>query len=441
MREIVFYSALMMGCLMALKDPFKGILGYTLINIVRPEIFFWGGNTGALAFKALFLSTVVGFIAKKKGLVQAASYREVWLILWIFLAVMCSLWLSDWAPHPRAYYHATEFFKFFVYAWIMIGSVEKREDLKRFETLFLGAFTILALWGWQQHFLGNARLEGLGGQSFTDSNGVAATFDLCIPLAFSRTVGAKTTKGKLVAWGCVVALAMAVVFTQSRGGFLGLAAGLLLCFLRFPGKAKFLGAAALLLVLVSPFIDSAYVNRISGITDDEIAEKDGSAGSRLVLWQAGLLMFRDKPLFGHGFMTFARAKAPYRAELAGKFPDKLLEYAFEPYKVCHGTYFNLLAEGGLFLFLPYVLFVAGFLWKYAVNRKRVVTSSSDPEGCTLLDGIALGVASHCVAILTIDSQMDIFMPIQIVCGGMLLRFLLQEVPQGEGVAAAREGVI
>jgi O-antigen ligase len=235
---------------------------------------------------------------------------------------------------------------------------------------------------------------------------------------------------------------MAVVFTQSRGGFLGLAFCVLLGFFHSRNKFRFAGGALLLFILLTPFIHDAYVDRIGGMTQEDFAEKDGSAGSRLVLWRAAILMFKDKPIFGHGFMTFSRAKMDYKSELDGRFSSELLDYAFQPYKVCHGTYFNLLAEGGLFLTMPYLLLIAGFLWKYYRNRARIVNGIEDRESVYLLEGIAVGVLGHCVSILTIDSQMDIFMPIQLVCGGILLRSVLQELaqPQTVTVLKVQEGV-
>lgn len=95
----------------------------------------------------------------------------------------------------------------------------------------------------------------------------------------------------------------------------------------------------------------------------------------------------------------------------------------------------------VFIFVP-LLLIVGFLWKYYRNRARIVNGIEDRESVYLLEGIAVGVLGHCVSILTIDSQMDIFMPIQLVCGGILLRSVLQELaqPQTVTVLKVQEGV-
>ncbi|WP_026840900.1 O-antigen ligase family protein [Citrifermentans bremense] len=422
MRELIFYLVLVVVCILSVKDAFKGLVCYTLINIIRPELFFWGSNDGALAFKAIFVCMVIAFILEKQRLGEAKGYYEVWCLFWYAAALLVSVLLSDWAPHPMAYYYALEMFKLFLYAWVIIGIVKNVEQLKTLQTAVFLAFTLLALWGWDQHFRGNARLEALGGNSLNDSNGIAAAFVLALPLAVAKLQGGSSRKWRVLGAVSAVLIAMAVVFTQSRGGFLGLAVCIFLYFLHSQRKVKFVLVLLLAVTCITPFIADEYMDRIGTITKSE-EDRDGSAGSRIVLWQAATLMFQDKPFFGHGFMTFARAKADYKLALSGKFDDDLLNYAFEPYKVCHGTYFTLLSEAGLLVIIPYLLFLGGFLFRYYRFRFSEAHRELDPETRYLVEALAIGILSHGVSIMTIDAHLQILMPIQIVCGGVFLRFL------------------
>jgi O-antigen ligase len=175
-------------------------------------------------------------------------------------------------------------------------------------------------------------------------------------------------------------------------------------------------------LLASPFLAKEYTKRLATITV-EGQERDFSSGSRLVLWNTGLLMFLDHPIFGVGLLNFAKAKRPYKHALSGKFDLELLDYSFRDYKVGHGTYFTqLMAEGGMMLTIPYFWLICSFVFGALRIRKRK-TTYEDEELADLLTGMEAGIIGHCLSIMFIDALFLYFLPIQLVIGGQIIRVL------------------
>ena len=142
-------------------------------------------------------------------------------------------------------------------------------------------------------------------------------------------------------WICVsLALMMSsVVCTLSRGGFLALIGGFLVCFIiQVAGAARFivgtiLVSLALTLGLLGWFglerVEARYGTIWSGKALNE---------SRLTLWSAAWSVVKDFPVWGTGFGTYQVIDPLYRtsAEVADLTIDHL-----------HNDHLEMLAEGGL----------------------------------------------------------------------------------------------
>lgn len=136
--------------------------------------------------------------------------------------------------------------------------------------------------------------------------------------------------------GLLVFMTAVVVLTKSRGGYLGVAAGLaLLVVLRWPrwGWSVVLGAG--LLGAVALYAPASPVN-LAGLTDSgTIMTLEG----RMEIWSRGVYMLRDFPLTGVGMGSFTEV-----ADTLYPF------FSFEPGSVTHAH--NLLLQIGADLGVP-----------------------------------------------------------------------------------------
>jgi O-antigen ligase len=120
----------------------------------------------------------------------------------------------------------------------------------------------------------------------------------------------------------------ALALTHSRGGLLGLMAGLMALFQARYGWQRALGVMALVL----PMILLALAGR-----QTDFSATSGTGQSRIQLWRDGVEMFRSSPLFGVGRDNYAKG--------AGL--------------VAHNTYLHAFTEVGFF---GGMLFLGAFVW-------------------------------------------------------------------------------
>lgn len=424
LRGTLLYVLLPVLVVWILSNTYVGLVLYTCANIIRPEMFFWGGNQGAIVFKVFIGAAMISFLRNPGGrLTSAFGCRDFWLIIWIWVALLVSIWFSPYPTNPMAYEFANEFLKLAVLLWLVLGLLHSEERIVHYERTMLGAFTFLAIWGVEQHFRGNERLEGLGGAAFGDSNGVAALLVLAFPLALNLALHSSEKRERWLGWGASAAILLAVIATQSRGGFLGLSVAAAVFFLHSRKKKQLILITSVLLTVAALFVTDGYLNRMSTITAEE-EERDLSSGSRLVLWKAGMMIFRDNPIIGTGFLSFPLAKQEYQ-DAVPNVDEKLREYSFRGYKVSHNSYVQALSEGGLFLFVPYALLILGCLWGNRALR-RAKRGQAEHRLMLLLNGIEAGIVGYCVCIVFINALTAVLLPVQIVVSRVIRDTLRQE---------------
>ncbi len=167
---------------------------------------------------------------------------------------------------------------------------------------------------------------------------------------------AKQFSNNLLSYGLKLLAAcnvMVLLFTFSRGGYLGFVVGLIYLAIR---AKKYLLIVTLLSVplFYTAIFPDAVVERIQmsfeSTDDGETAERD--VQSRLVMWEHSLLMIADAPVFGHG----------------------LLSFRYDHWRNPHNQHLNILVQGGivgygLFLWIFIASFRdASFLFRYGRNK-------------------------------------------------------------------------
>ncbi len=424
MREYIFWAFLLLSIPYIFKRPFWGVVLYSAFNIIRPEMLFWGGSAGAKSFIILIGATLFGTIFNSPNFsIKLFMRRELLLMLWLYIALIVSIALSQYEA-PKAYYYANEMFKLFVLCLLITKNVNDVEEVKKYEDIMLLAFVLLGIWGIQQYFLGNYRLEGLGGHAFTDSNGVAAMFVLFLPLALNKLI---TPARKIDCYAGLIAsfvIIALIVCTSSRGGFVGMVACSAFFTLRSQYKIKIAVMTVFIMLLLAPFLTENYLSRISSITSNE-ETRDYSSRSRLVLWKAGMMIFCDNPIFGTGFMTYPSAKMQYKGEFDYLEPE-FQEYVFKTdgSRVTHNTYVQMFSEGGLFLALPFFVFILGTFWKNWRVRKKHYIDEDNREMLNLLSAIEAGIIGYGISIFFINALMGVFLYVQITLCAIIRKIII-----------------
>jgi putative inorganic carbon (hco3(-)) transporter len=160
------------------------------------------------------------------------------------------------------------------------------------------------------------RIRGTG--IFNDPNDLALAFVVVTPFLVGPLVRRSTRlPARILAAVVLVPLLVALYYTNSRGGILGLGAALLpYCYRRFGKVAGPVVATAGLVALLA--FGPSRMNTLDA--------SESSAQGRVQSWGEGLQMFRSRPIFGVGF---------------GRYTD------FNEL-VAHNSFVHTLAELGLF---------------------------------------------------------------------------------------------
>jgi O-antigen ligase len=180
---------------------------------------------------------------------------------------------------------------------------------------------------------------------------VAALGALAAAVALSRREPVRSA-ARVLPLAALPLAAWALVVSQTRGAWLGALAGLLvLALLRAPRVGLLVALAALALVVARP-----------AALRERLTVRDASSVDRYYMWQAGLDMVLDKPVFGQGPGMILATYPSYRWPEA---PNPLAPHL-------HNNPLQVAAERGL-PGLAFFLWWAGALllaaWRSARGRK------------------------------------------------------------------------
>ena len=253
---------------------------------------------------------------------------------------------------------------------LMVSTLSSPDRLRQFVWVIVIAMSYIAFRAMFDYARGfnlveNGRVMGAVGGMFQNPNDLALNMVTVLPLAVLLTVRGESTTRRLVAAGGAFLMLGATVVSQSRGGFLGLVAMMLVLAVQVGRKAPgFIAAGALAMTLALPLVPSSYWHRIASITNEDLDESGSREARRILLteaWEA----FLTHPITGLGAGNFKAYKPRERNE---------------PWQESHNAVLQVASELGLFgiaifLFLVYRAAAAPFhagrlLRRAAVGNRR-----------------------------------------------------------------------
>lgn len=243
-------------------------------------------------------------------------------------------------------------------------------------------------WGFAE-----AAVENIAGRSsgyriagpIGDPNFYAQIMLVIVPLAFSRFIAEKNAALKLLAlWGTAVTI-LTVVFTFSRGAFLGLLVMGVILFYFHPPKPNEIVAMLVFFFFLIPYIPAEYTDRLMTLDllvgSNTNVRNEVSFRGRASEYTAAILMFMDNPILGVG----ARNYAPYYQQysrMIGLDPRSEARSA-------HSFYLETAAEMGLagLIVLSLILWA---VFRSVAAAWRMCQKAGDKELGELVLSVAVG---------------------------------------------------
>ncbi|HLJ68831.1 MAG TPA: O-antigen ligase family protein [Chloroflexota bacterium] len=210
--------------------------------------------------------------------------------------------------------------------------------------------------------------------TFDQPNPYAGYLNIVAPFALAMALRAPSAAVRRWYWLAFLALAGAVLASESRGALLAGTAGLLLMLAilyRRVAVALALGALAGIggalciaygVVPLGPLDRLLTAVGLGQVSFQSVNDANFSAVERAAHWLAGVRMFAAHPLLGVGIGNYAAAYPAFHPR--GWYAS--LEHA-------HNYYINIAAEAGIFGLAAYVLLVGSALW-YSYASARGVPS-------------------------------------------------------------------
>lgn len=316
---------------------YLGVFTFTFLVYLRPYELF--PSLAWLSRSALVVAvlTLAVFIPTQLGLENriSAKLREVKLAVVLLVAGMLSI---PFALEPsRAFQSLVEFSKVIVIFIVMVNVVRTEKRLLRLLLLVLFVGCLLSLSALTDYAHGNLvmrgqRIAGLIGGLFSNPNDLALHLVTMMPISVALLAGSRGLLRKSLYLGASLLLAVGLVATFSRAGFIGFVCVVVFLVWKLAGRNRAIFAAAALTVLLLGLMlaPGEYRDRLTTTGDD-------SALARSDDLKRSLLIAARHPLFGVGM-------------------DNYILYSNTAHAT-HNSYTQVAAEMGVLAFVAYLGFL------------------------------------------------------------------------------------
>lgn len=216
--------------------------------------------------------------------------------------------------------------------------------------------------------------KGVRTRSFSiigSPNILGSVMTLLIPMSLALFFEEKKTFKKLVYLGMTGFMGLCLIFTQSRGAWIGFGVAILAFFLIYDRRYILPAIAAGLLVFI--MVPQVYDRIVYMLSEEYILSS--MTGGRLVRWQTGMNMLKQNLWLGTGIGRFGGAVAMNHKDL---FPDT---FYMDNY------YLKTAVEGGIFAFLAFAaLMISVLRWSFGA-----LTACKSQRKKTMIVGMLSGL--------------------------------------------------
>ena len=365
---------------------FYMFLVWVFILMGRPQDFFPFLIPFRLALVFAFITLAAMLLSNKKisiaDLFQISGCKKY---TFFYLIMILGI--------PFAYHRGVAFnYVFQVYLnnmlffFIFLYHVDSFEKLKA--TVFV--ICLCALLYSVLSLISGAFAQGrFGYGTMYDPNDLAYLLVSLFPLCIYFTTNNKAFFKKIIAIVTIALSILTVLYTGSRGGFLGLVAVFpFILFMKIGGikrsyKLTFIIGLAILCILYGSKIDTERYMTITEIGDDyNVSDEFG----RFQIWKRALGFILSNPVTGVGVNCFSMAIG-YGREAEGEIPK---------WQVAHNSYMQVAAEIGLVGFFIFILLIINSLKSFVHFTKINTTNNELLQLNSLSQVILLGFIGHLV---------------------------------------------
>jgi O-antigen ligase len=204
----------------------------------------------------------------------------------------------------------TDFARTVIMAIVLAASVRSSRDIERFILVYFGVTVAYVLVVLSRFQLGSGDNWRLGDLYTYDANDLATLIATAMPLGLYFILGQRRLLWRLLAVAGLVVLAIGLIRSGSRGGFLAflaVAAFVLIGMTTIPARSRLAGLVVILVVVLGTASDK-YWTQMQTIVHFEKDYNVTSETGRVRIWKRGIGYMAEQPLFGVGMRNFPVAE-------------------------------------------------------------------------------------------------------------------------------------
>jgi len=265
-----------------------------------------------LAFKPALLASVMSI---GLYLLQQAPRRRMGLLY--SRTTMCLIGLVLWGAlsvpvalnQGLAFYSWTDFARTMIMCFVVAASVRHPRDIERFFLVYFGVTVAYVAVVLSRFHLGGDNWR-LGDLYTYDANDLATLITTAMPFGLYFVIGQRRLVWRLLAVGGLIVLAVGLIRSGSRGGFLAflaVAAFVLVGMTTIPARSRIGGLVVILVVLLGTASNTYWTQMQTIIHYNQDYNMTSETG-RVRIWKRGIGYMEDHPLFGVGMRNFQVAE-------------------------------------------------------------------------------------------------------------------------------------
>ena len=383
MRDIFFVLFLAGFLGLGLKRPFLLVLAYCYVDIVAPQKLSYYLVNAVPVSLVTFVFAVLGWLIADNKRDVRVSGRQVILVL---LLIYCGLTTLQADFPAEALVKWDWVWKALLWAIFLPLTLRTRLRIESLALVMVLSVASIAISGGIKTLVsggGYGSLQlllnenyGLYEGSIMSTVGIAV-IPLIVWLARFGTVFPKSKYVTLFAAGLVFACLLLPIGTQARTGLVCAAVLGILMLRTVRYRLLYLGGAALLALVATPFPPASYTQRMGTIQN---YEADRSASTRIAVWQWTWEYAKDHP-FGGGFDAYRGNRLSYETEATTSVggqttvaSDRVVDQA----RAYHSSYFEMLGEQGYPGLALWLLLHLTGIWQMERLRARY-RKTTDPD--------------------------------------------------------------
>lgn len=353
----LFVTLAILGTLpFCLFRPWVGVLVWSWLAYMNPHRLTWGFAQDLPFSQVVAAVTLVGVLFandRKPFLISRELLLLGGLWVWFFLTSLGAMYPED------AWDKFSEVSKILVMAFLVVPFFQ---DRRRLRLLLLVIAISLGFYGFKGGLFalltgGQYMVLGPPGSFFEANTELALVMNMALPLLLYLAREEPRRWVRRVLWVAFFLTMMAVPFTYSRGGLIGLVVVLILLFVKARRRVLLIPVVAIGLVGFAMFAPDQWIGRMQTLEDVSV---DASAQLRMMSWRVALSIAEDRPVFGAGFRVFVHRQT---------YDIYMPEYPRAFGHDAHSIYFNVIGEhgwGGFAIFVA--LLVCAFLKLHSIRR-------------------------------------------------------------------------